>query len=572
MNSDQLNSFEILDEAPLTDSQNGVYLECVADAGRTAYNCAYEFVFPADKIDARRLAQALDAVFARYSAFSTRLRVQNGEPSSILLADGAPKTVFFELTDEEYAEKKASFVRPFDLDMGELARAELVKTERNVYLLFDAHHVVFDGGTLRLLKNALDLAYRGEELPEEQTTLFDFSRLEQKREESGAVRKSYEYFDNLLGGVAVDSAPLPDKAAAGAGKRRELQVDVDVDFNALDKLAKSAEASENVVFLAAFAYALAKFSDQNEALFVSVESGRKGEEFRASSGMFVRTFPLYFQIDDSKTVVDYVRDVKTRYKESMSRDHASFVKLANRHAIAADVKYVYQDDLHDPLIVDSVEGRLVALRTDDPASKLDAQAFRSGEKRTLRLSYRDDLYSDEHIRQFASLFVRILQGMASVGKLEEIVFAAERDVEFVERFNATEREYDDSKTVVDLFEEAAARNPNALAVAYGERRRSYAEFDRLTKKLASFVADQGIGRDRFVAILAPRDDYAVVSAWGVVRSGAAYLPLDPSYPKERLNYMVKDAGIKLLVCDRALRDMLDEYDGDVVYTDEIEAL
>ena len=572
MNSDQLNSFEILDEAPLTDSQKGVYLECVGDANRTAYNCPFEFVFSADRLDARRLAQALDAVFAHYAAFSTRARVQDGEASLILLADGAPKTDFFELTEEEYAEKKASFVRPFDLDMGELARAELVKTERNVYLLFDAHHVVFDGGTLRLLKSALDLAYRGEELPPEQTTLFDASRREFELEKSGANRKSYEYFDNLLGGIDVDSAPIPDKASQGVGKKRELSVDLDVDFEALGKLAVANDVSENVVFLSAFAYALAKFSDQNEALFVSVHDGRRNNVLDRTSGMFVKTFPLYFKIDDSLSVAEFVRRVKKNYKETMNNSDASFVELANRYSVSSDVKYVYQGDLLDPPVVDSFEGEMTELRSDDPFSKLDAQIFRTKSGRTLRLSYRDDLYTDELVGQFASLFIQVVKGMTEVETLGDVVLTTDRDREFVDRFNATEREYDAEKTVVDLFEEAAARNPNALAVAYADRRRTYGEFDRLTKKLASYIASKGVGRDRFVAILTPRDDYAAIATWGVVRSGAAYLPLDPSYPKERLNYMVKDAGVKALVCDRALRDLLDEYDGDVLYTDEIEAL
>ena len=92
MDVERLNSFEILDEAPLTHSQTGVYLESIKDAENTAYNSPFEYVFPADQLDARQLAQALDAVFARYASFSTRLRIRNDVPTMVLLANGAPKT------------------------------------------------------------------------------------------------------------------------------------------------------------------------------------------------------------------------------------------------------------------------------------------------------------------------------------------------------------------------------------------------------------------------------------------------------------------------------------------------
>lgn len=572
MDVERLNSFEILDEAPLTHSQTGVYLESIKDAENTAYNSPFEYVFPADQLDARQLAQALDAVFARYASFSTRLRIRNDVPTMVLLANGAPKTDYFELTEEEYAEKKASFIRPFKLNMGALARAELVKTERNVYLLFDAHRLVFDGGTLMLVNKALDQAYRGEELTPEEKTIFDYSRLEREHEQSKELQESYDFFDKLLSGVEGATNLMPDLHSQRPGKKRRFQIRLDVDDDALERIVSANETTENVVFLAAFAYALAKFTYQSDALFTSVSSGRRGKRLDNASGMFVRTFPLYFQIDDALTVADYVKYVKTRYLETMSHDDASFVELAERRSISSDVKFVCQGALLDPPVVNSVEGTIAELHSLDPIAKLDFQIFKTQSERTLCVSYRDDLYSEEYVRQFASAYMQIVRGILSAETLEEIDLTTEDDRAFIDQFNATEREYDRSRTVVGLFKDAVARDPNAVAVVYGDRTHTYGELDALTKKIAAFIARKGIGRDRFVAVLVPRDDSMAVCAWGVVRSGAAYLPLDPTYPKEQLNYMVKDSGAKLLVCDRSLRNLLDEYDGPVLYTDEIDDL
>ena len=155
----------------------------------------------------------------------------------------------------------------------------------------------------------------------------------------------------------------------------------------------------------------------------------------------------------------------------MNNSDASFVELANRYSVSSDIKYVYQGDLLDPPVVDSFEGEMTELRSDDPFSKLDAQIFRTKSGRTLRLSYRDDLYTDELVGQFATLFIQVVKGMTEVETLGDVVLTTDRDREFVDRFNATEREYDAEKTVVDLFEEEEQSNHNALAVAYADRRR-----------------------------------------------------------------------------------------------------
>ena len=200
-------------------------------------------------------------------------------------------------------------------------------------------------------------------------------------------------------------------------------------------------------------------------------------------------------------------------------------------SISSDAKpVVARRLLLDPPVVNSVEGTIAELHSLDPIAKLDFQIFKTQSERTLCVSYRDDLYSEEYVRQFASAYMQIVRGILSAETLEEIDLTTEDDRAFIDQFNATEREYDRSRTVVGLFKDAVARDPNAVAVVYGDRTHTYGELDALTKKIAAFIARKGIGRDRFVAVLVPRDDLMAVCV-GAVRSGAAYLPLDPTTQK-----------------------------------------
>lgn len=116
----------------------------------------------------------------------------------------------------------------------------------------------------------------------------------------------------------------------------------------------------------------------------------------------------------------------------------------------------------------------------------------------------------------------------------------------LDKFNETEDEFDDTKTVVDLFREQAKKTPDNIAVVYKEKSFTYAQVDEISDRIAGFVHSKGIGKENVVSVLIPRCEYMVIASLGVLKSGAAYQPLDPSYPPERLNFMINDSSAKLL--------------------------
>lgn len=162
--------------------------------------------------------------------------------------------------------------------------------------------------------------------------------------------------------------------------------------------------------------------------------------------------------------------------------------------------------------------------------------------------------------------------MLSCKRLEQIALASGSALQLLDRFNETEAEYDHTETVIDRFRAQAKALPEHTAVVYRDKRYTYAQLDRVTDSLAAYLSEKGIGREQAVAVLVPRSEFMPVASIGISKAGAAYLPLDPTYPPDHLEFMMRDAGAKLLIADEALLPLVPGYTGEVLLTKEIPAL
>ena len=125
-------------------------------------------------------------------------------------------------------------------------------------------------------------------------------------------------------------------------------------------------------------------------------------------------------------------------------------------------------------------------------------------------------------------------------------------LKLLDSFNDTDVPYDDTQTVVSLFRKAAAQSPDNTAVIFKDKRYTYREVDSVSDKIAGYVSSLGLGRGDVVSLLIPRCEYMTTASLGALKAGCAYQPLDPTYPPERLNFMVQDSGAKFLITTEAL--------------------
>ena len=209
---------------------------------------------------------------------------------------------------------------------------------------------------------------------------------------------------------------------------------------------------------------------------------------------------------------------------------------------------------------------------DTTGCQLEVELMAEPTGMKLHIDYNSGKYSRSFIESFASTYENVLNQFMSREYIKDIEPADEKQLEILDSFNDTEVPYDDTQTIVSLFRRAASENADRTAVIFKDIKLTYRELDDITERIAGYIADKGLGRGDVVSILIPRDEYMPTASIGVLKSGCAYQPLDPTYPPERLNFMINDSGAKLLITTEELRPLITDYNGNVLILSEIASL
>ncbi len=326
-------------------------------------------------------------------------------------------------------------------------------------------------------------------------------------------------------GMEIDSCPaidFPDNEQGGA----------------FASLSTACGEADRDILISAFAYVLAKYTAQNESLFWVQEEGAR--------------CPFYAVFDENAPTGDYLSSMADRRREA--REH-----------LGSDI-----GELNDALGLPQ-ELLLCFDRDTAPDRAGEWRLCLLAEEGQLTLFYRKDWYHAENMRRLVEMTASIAAQLPGCEKLCMLSLISDRDLAALESFPHWELA-PSAGNVVELLARSFAKFPNRTAVIYENERLTYAQLDRLTDAIAAGIARQGIGRGSVVSTLLPRCKWMPVAAISILKTGAAYQPLDPSYPPERLNFMVQDSAAALVLADRALQGLLSEYEGPFLYTDELDSL
>ncbi len=554
----------------LTDSQMGVYLECVEFPESTMYNIPMCCELPQD-LDWENFKNAVKKAVAMHSAFGVNISLSEGTPVMRLHPEYLKVELAEQRTDDIETAKKA-FVRPFRMEGEPLYRMALYQDKNHSYFLIDVHHIIFDGTSLKVFLEEVSKFYCGEEPQPETVSLIDLAVYEETLAQTPQYYAAREYFAKKLGDEDYGEALIKDFKNREAGvlsQEVRLALDETLSCMAVEQFVRQKRISENTLFLGAFSYALGKYGGERKSLFCTVNNGRHRADMAESVGMFVRTLPVCQSWEEATLVDTYLQGFQQDFYELMGHDCISFAELARDYGITSDILFVYQGEMFSGLTMGDRQYAAQVIPTGDVQADVSVMVTKSRQGYEVSLEYRRDVYSEETARGLLGMYVQVLKGMLSCEKLGQIALTSELDIQILDRFNQTECEFDKSKTIIDLFREQAQKTPENTAVVYKDRRYTYAAVDEVTDRLAAYVAGLGIGREQVVSVLIPRCEYMPIASIGVSKAGAAYQPLDPSYPKERLAFMLEDADAKLLIADEALLELVPDWNGRVLLTKDI---
>ena len=561
---------------PMTDAQLGIYLACLGSGEGVEYNTPSSMLFPAElEIDAQRLADAVKRTVGLYPFMKVRAEAVNGVPCFVPDADmeTAVPVVKTDETDIKALCKK--YTQPFDLAKGPLFRFTVFVTPVGVCLFSDMHHLITDGTSVTLFNQNLARIYAGAEPMTEQVNEFMLSTYEQELKQSDRYKQAERFFAEQLAGVETDSNLIADEfedKPLHTGGEFVLTTGEQLTASRAERFCRDMGITENTLFLGAFAYALAKQSGQEQALFCLIENGRSDARLRRTFGMLVHTLPVCIKADDALTVGGYLAEVQQLLFGTIENDALSIVGLSEEYGVSSDILFVYQGAMLGDTDWNGTPVPFELYKTDDAMSKLSLTVFKERDGYRLQFEYDASLYLPQTVEGFAALCMNILKGLLSADKLADIALCSQKDYDFYKRVNDNEVDFDRSLTVVDLFRRQVSLHGDRTAVVFKDRQLTYSELDMYSERLAKRLTALGVGREVPVGIMVKRCELFPVCTIAVLKAGGACQPLDSNYPEDRLRYMLEDSGAPVVIADDGLVHAIDGYTGTVISASEIYSL
>ncbi|TDJ74246.1 amino acid adenylation domain-containing protein [Pseudomonas putida] len=561
------------DDLPLSHAQQRLWFLWQLEPYSPAYNIASNLRLRG-ALDQARLQQAFDALVARHQALRTRFPANAGQARQHIDAP-APLTLCVEDLSHLPASERSGRAealareeaeRPFDLAEGPLLRVGLLRlADDDHVLLLTLHHIIADGWSLNVLINEFAALYRGDaDLPELSVQYKDYTLWQRSLLRAGEGERQLVYWrQQLAGHCGVLELPLDhprrlQPSLAGGSLALPLSPSL---TEALRAMARTEQVSLFSVLLCAFNVLLWRYSGQRDLLVGVPIANRQRQETQGLIGLFVNTQVLRTQLDPRQPLRQLLAQVGEAARQGQSFQDLPFEQLVdalhgqrslNRSPLF-QVMFNHQQrqlDAFEQLPGLALEPFVQLQRSARFDLALDTEEDSQGHLSAL-FTYPVELFDAVTVQAMADDYLGILeqlveQPQAVVGEL-----GLARTPVWQEAFNATDRTFPDA-CLHSLFEAQAARTPDACAVQCGGQRLSYAELDRRANRVAHQLAAWGVGPDDLVAVALERSLELPVALLGILKAGGAYLPLDPSYPAERLAYMLEDSAAAWLVTESAV--------------------
>ncbi len=557
----------------LSGTQEGIYIECVNDPTSTSYNLPVLYRLP-KQVETERFVRCFNTAAADCKGFRTRLMPSDDGGVMQYISDDEPKIKVVHMSEEEFEEEKKTLIRRFDLLNDTLFRATLYITENDRFVFMDVHHIIYDGFSFFVFAEKMRMLYDGEDDLPYSADGIDVACFEEEIEKTDAYKAAGEYFEKLLDDVECDIAPLGDVEGL-APAQRQCIIDCPLSICDVDEFCKQKGISKTVFFTAVMGILANKYACRDKTSIATVYNGRNRDEYRSAVTMLVKTLPFVTDFEATPTVDSLLAFAKKQLSQSRRNSFYPFTKIVADTGASSDILFAYQGKLLDRTLISGVKMENVRLYDDYSISETKISVeLAENDNGTFYVSinYRADVYSEAFIKTLGRTFSHIASEVLCKENISDITVISDEDEASISRFNQTQVPFDMDKTVVQMFSERVREHGEKTAVVYLDHSLTYKQVDDISNRVASFISSRGLTAEDVVAILVPRSEYIAVLPMAVSKAGCAYQPLDSSYPKERLSFMVEDSKAKLLITDRSLRDILSDYNGEVLYLDQIDEL
>ena len=557
--------------APLSYAQTGVYFDSMKNPTSTLYNTPVCLTFPVETdVEALKKA-AVKAAENHPALFVQFMTNETGVVQVIGDRDTPVEVEDYTMSEEEALAFRHGFVRPFNLSKDRLFRLAAIHTEKALYLYCDIHHLVCDGYSYDLFIHEICDLMDGKEIEPEMCSYNQFVTEQKAAEQSKAFAEAAEFFKKSLGEVEEITELAPDLTNPRP-QGENGRVWAPIVWDDAEQLAKQQGVKPSAVLLSAVFYSLARFSGNDHVCITTISNGRSNLKVANTMGMFVNTLALSSKIG-SQTVQEFLHESADTFEQTLAHENYPFARIAADFGLKADIMFAYQVGVLSDY---RVGGKKVladeTMELNVPKFKIAFYITDEGGEPIVSIEYDNGQYSEAMMQSLAQSVSNVVSAFAAAADkpLRSISLMDGNGVSLLDSFNQTAVDYDNTQTIISLFRRQVAETPDNLAVVYHDVRLTYKEVDEKTDAIAALIQSKvESGKENVVSILIGRSEWMVLASLGVLKAGCAYQPLDPSYPTERLNFMMQDADAKLLIAEEELLEKVSEYQGPVLLTKDL---
>jgi len=575
----QIPPAEPRDYYPLSSAQMRLFILQQMTASPTGYNIPGTIVL--DKsVDLERLKAAFAAMCRRHESFRTGFEMVEGVPMQKIHPQVQLHLETYHLESDAphlLESVAAEFVRPFDLSVPPLLRMGTVSTPNNLVLLLDMHHIITDGTSYEILKKEFYNLYEGRTLPPLRLQYKDYAVWRSLPEQAAAIKGQEAFWLNEFS----DELPVlqmytdhPRPAARSFAGNTVMFPLTDRESRTLKSIAQESGCTGFMVLLAVYNVWLSRLSGQEDIVVGTPIAGRGHADLQQIVGMFVNTLALRNAPRGDLSFGEFLARLKQRTVAAFDNQDYQFEDLVEKPALVRDVSrnpmfdvmFSYldrADESGDPVSVPAGD----AYVHKPGRSKFDMTLTAADMGRGVRtdgksgfilyLDYCSKLFEPATIDRYLNYFRAILAALAEgidIPIADIQILPTDEKEQLLAAGSAVP--FPTDPTLHALVARQAQKTPDANALVGCERRGeeplllSYSQLENAAAQTARLLMDAGVQPGTIVALMLDRSVEMIVSILGVMKAGAAYLPLDPDSPAQRVDYMLRDGNIAFMISNR----------------------
>ncbi|MFS1513884.1 amino acid adenylation domain-containing protein [Chengkuizengella sp. SCS-71B] len=550
------------DGYPVSSAQKRIYvLQQFEGKHNLSYNIPLAFVIKGD-LNVLKFEEAIKKLIKRHESLRTSFELVEGEPIQYIHTEVDFEIIYQNAENQEIDNVISDFIQPFDLSLAPLFRVSLFQLNKEKYLfLLDMHHIISDGFSMNILVQDFMHFYEGTPLSDLRIQYKDVAVWRKEQNETEVMKQKKKYWLNQFSDeVPILNLPtdfVRPNIQSFEGKQIDFKWDKKL-AGQLKELARETKTTLYMVLMAAYTCLLSKYSGQEDIVVGSPVAGRNHPDLEPIVGMFVNTLAIRNFPENNKTFRTFLSEVKETTTKAIENENYPLEELVQQLDLQRDTSRnplfnVMFNMLNMELKGIELEGlSFVPYHFEKKVSQFDLtfNVFEENEEILLSIEYCTKLFKTETIERMILHLKLIVQQIIDQPdiKLQDIdMLSKPEKQQILVEFNDTAVDYPNHKTVINLFEEQVSINPTHKAIIYDDKNVTYEELSHKVNTFTNYLMNAGVGKETIVCLLAERSIEMIAAILAIQKAGGAYLPIDCSYPKERIEYVFEDSCSKFLI-------------------------